>query len=292
MRFRREININGEYSHQDMILSSSVYGIEELIRKEEPEFLDILRKSDTIIDFERLNPEQFKDHYDFFKTVEAMKKGGMDWLHIDVMTEDAVPNHHYETRYEADVLKEIARLLDVSLDVHLMVKDVEKYIGMYKGNHTEMITFHPEFLEPIDKTGTDEFTGRMIQKIKEYAGKPIKTGTAMNPKAPIVVYKYLEQADLILFMTVNAGFGGQSFMNEGIDNLDSVLARHPEYRNKHLQADGGLKQYAPEDVNLRYALQHGINNVVNGTGITGKYVADRDLAALEKRTRDAKAFIS
>jgi ribulose-phosphate 3-epimerase len=189
-----------------------------------------------------------------YKVAEAIKSGGADYLHLDVMDQGTVQNSRFETPKKAGIVINACSKAGLALDVHLMVQDVSRFAVMYKG--ADIITFHPEYAGYKN-------TMHLMSRIR---GDGSLVGIAMNPDVSVsdaIDPQYLSMADLLLFMTVQAGLGGQSFYTHGPKVLD-VIYRCPTYAAQ-FQVDGGLK---PDKDMLGECIDAGANNFVIGSGIT------------------------
>lgn len=139
--------------------------------------------------------------------IERMDLAGADWMHLDVMDGHFVPN----ITFGAPVIKAVRKFSNRPFDVHLMISDPLKYIDDFADAGADIITFHVECDSDIDDT---------IAKIKS---RGIKPGLVLKPNTPAwTVFPYLEKLDLVLVMTVEPGFGGQSFMPEMMPKVKEI----------------------------------------------------------------------
>ncbi|MCX7554564.1 ribulose-phosphate 3-epimerase [Marinicella sp. S1101] len=159
---------------------------------------------------------------------EAVLAAGADWVHFDVMDNHYVPN----LTIGPLVLKALRDYgIEAPIDVHLMVKPVDRIIGDFAEAGASIITFHPEASEHID---------RSLALIKEHG---CQAGLVLNPATPVHVLEHvMDKLDVILLMSVNPGFGGQSFIASTLDKLKTVRKMIDESGfNIRLEVDGGVK---------------------------------------------------
>ena len=160
--------------------------------------------------------------------VDAVIAGGADWIHFDVMDNHYVPNLTIGPMVCA-ALK--SHGVNSPIDVHLMVKPVDRLIDEFAGAGADIITFHPEASEHID---------RNLQQIRD-AG--CRAGLVLNPATPLTYLTHvMDKLDVVLLMSVNPGFGGQSFIRSTLDKIKNLreLIDNSEYEIR-LEVDGGVK---------------------------------------------------
>lgn len=188
------------------------------------------------------------------REVENVIQAGADWIHVDVMDGHFVPN----LTIGAPVVSSLSKIENAFLDVHLMIENPEKWIGDYISAGADSITFHYEAAANPENC---------IKIIKE-AG--LKAGISLKPSSPIDLIKdLLPSLDLVLIMTVEPGFGGQSFMHDQMSKLQQLKDWEMEYNlNLVLQVDGGIN----EDT-IKIAKAAGANCFVAGSYIfKGNYL--------------------
>lgn len=158
--------------------------------------------------------------------VKEVEKAGAQLIHIDVMDGHFVPN----ISFGSIVLDAIRPLTDLPLDVHLMIENPDQYIEQFAKAGADYITVHVEACRHLHRT---------IQLIRSYGVKP---GVVLNPHTPIESIQHvLEDIDMVLFMTVNPGFGGQKFIHSVVPKIEALSAIIKE-RNLDIaiEIDGGI----------------------------------------------------
>jgi len=159
--------------------------------------------------------------------VAAIDRGGADYIHVDVMDGHFVPN----ITIGPLVVEALKRVTDKPLDVHLMIENPDRYIPDFASAGADIITVHQEAVPHLHRT---------VQLIK---GLGKKAGVSLNPATPVATLEdILADLDLVLVMTVNPGFGGQSFIPSGLNKIEA-LRREIDRRglNVELEVDGGVK---------------------------------------------------
>lgn len=159
--------------------------------------------------------------------IEKIERGGADYLHLDVMDGIYVPN----ITFGAPVIEKIRKISKLPFDTHLMIDRPERFIEDFVNAGTDILTVHAEATTHLHRT---------IQQIKSFG---IKAGVSLNPATPLDCLNYvLNDIDLILIMSVNPGFGGQSFipaMEEKIKETRQMIDKNNA--NIILEVDGGIK---------------------------------------------------
>lgn len=204
---------------------------------------------------------------DFSKLGEEVlevEKAGADWIHIDVMDGHFVPN----ISFGAVVMEAIRPLTKLPFDVHLMIENADRYIEDFAKAGADYITVHVEASPHLH---------RSIQLIRSFGVKP---GVVLNPHTPVEsILPILEDIDLVLFMTVNPGFGGQKFIESVLPKVEQLAKIIKEKGlDIDIEIDGGINEET-----IVACAKAGANVFVAGSAIYGK----EDRAAALQRIKKA-----
>jgi len=219
--------------------------------------MTIIAPSILSADFTRLGDE-----------IKAAEKAGADWIHVDVMDGVFVPN----ITIGPLVVEAAKRSTSLPLDVHLMIDRPERYIGDFVKAGADYLVVHAEATIHLHRT---------IQAIRE-AG--VKAGVSINPSTSLGTLEYvLPDLDLVLIMSVNPGFGGQSFIPSALDKLRALREMIDSRGLKTLiEVDGGVKPSNASEV-----VSAGADAVVMGSAFFGSDNYSEVVKAVRENTKDA-----
>jgi len=192
------------------------------------------------------------DYSRFEQQIQDLHDSKAQWLHFDVMDGHFVPN----LTFGPDILKAFKKASHLLLDVHLMVEDPDYFSDVFIEAGAQMITFHTEALN-----NDDQRIRALIEKIK---GKGARVGLTVKPKTPVeLLFPYINDVDLFLIMSVEPGFGGQSFITESLEKIAALRQRIDQQSSLALiEVDGGINQHTGQ-----LCKQAGANVLVAGSYI-------------------------
>ncbi|MEB3287695.1 MAG: ribulose-phosphate 3-epimerase [Vampirovibrionales bacterium] len=178
--------------------------------------------------------------------IERLQKAGADWIHVDVMDGHFVPN----LTLGPPIIEALRKTTTLPFDVHLMITSPERYLADFRRSGADIITVHAEVCPHLH---------RVLTQIRELGAL---AGVSLNPSTPVsVLENVLEHLDLILIMSVNPGFGGQSFIEKTYDKLAQVKALIGD-RPIWVEVDGGV---SPK--NAKKLKEAGANALVAGSAV-------------------------
>lgn len=204
----------------------------------------------------------------------AVLAAGADFIHVDVMDNHYVPN----LTFGPVVVESLRRYgIKAPLDVHLMIKPVDRIIPDFARAGATYITFHPEASEHVDRT---------LQLIHDQG---CKAGLVFNPATPLSCLDHvLDKVDMILIMSVNPGFGGQSFIPASLDKLRSARAIIENSGHEiRLEIDGGVKTE-----NIRAIAEAGADTFVAGSAIFGSKDYQATIRKMRGELADVKSRVT
>ena len=178
--------------------------------------MSIIAPSILSADFSKLGDE-----------IKAVEDAGADWIHVDVMDGHFVPN----ITIGPPVIESIRKVTSLPLDVHLMIENADRYIKSFSDAGADILSVQVEACPHLNRT---------IQIIKE---NKVRAGVVLNPATPLSsLEEILHELDMVLLMTVNPGFGGQTFIPSMLGKISNLSDIMSNYENDiELQVDGGVK---------------------------------------------------
>lgn len=184
------------------------------------------------------------------ESIKQMEAAGADWFHVDMMDGNFVPNLSFGPM----VLEAIRPLTDLTMDVHLMIQQPEWIIGQVAEAGADIITIHAE---------ATQHAHRALQQIKNCG---VKAGIVINPATPVsYIEPVLSMCDLVLVMSVNPGFGGQSFIPESMDKIQQLAdLRQEKGYTYEIEVDGGINAETS-----KFCIDAGADVLVSGSYLFG-----------------------
>ncbi len=203
------------------------------------------------------------DFSNLLEDVKAVEDAGVEYLHIDVMDGHFVPN----ISFGAPILAALKGKTSLFMDVHLMIENPDRHIGDFVKAGADLINVHVEACPHLHRT---------VQMIKEHG---VKAAVALNPATPLsVLDEILPMLDMVLLMSVNPGFGGQSYIDSVTDKIERLKAEIDRRGlSCDIQVDGGIKAS-----NVKQVVDAGANVIVAGSAIFGHESIDTAVKAFRE----------
>ncbi|WDN88537.1 ribulose-phosphate 3-epimerase [Desulfosarcina sp. BuS5] len=199
--------------------------------------------------------------------IKAVEKAGADWIHADVMDGHFVPN----ITIGPFIVEAVSKITQLPIDVHLMIEEPDRYIPDFIKAGANWISVHAEATVHLHRT---------IQLIKESG---VRAGVALNPATPLSsIESLLEDLDYVVVMSVNPGFGGQSFIRSSLDKLRRLRTMIQDRGLSTLiQIDGGVSRDTIEEISLA-----GVDSFVTGSALFGSPDYNDTISYFREKTKN------
>ena len=199
--------------------------------------------------------------------IKAVEKAGADWIHADVMDGHFVPN----ITIGPFIVEAVSKITQLPIDVHLMIEEPDRYISDFIKAGANWISVHAEATVHLHRT---------IQLIKESG---VRAGVALNPATPLSSLEcLLEDLDYVVVMSVNPGFGGQSFIRSSLDKLRRLRTMIQDRGLSTLiQIDGGVSRDTIEEISLA-----GVDSFVTGSALFGSPDYNDTISYFREKTKN------